>query len=62
MARGYIDYEILNEHRPDEKGIATISLSHIRLLPSNEHRPDEKGIATLIPKNFQFFSSERTQT
>ncbi len=36
-----------NEHRPDEKGIATQRQHANYVFPEeNEHRPDEKGIAT----------------
>ncbi len=38
---------MVNEHRPDEKGIATHLRLAVRLTKAeNEHRPDEKGIAT----------------
>ncbi len=37
-----------NEHRPDEKGIATCLFRQGSNGPRrNEHRPDEKGIATV---------------
>ena len=35
-----------NEHRPDEKGIATDGRHAVFGVIANEHRPDEKGIAT----------------
>ena len=35
-----------NEHRPDEKGIATRDRQDRQDKKKNEHRPDEKGIAT----------------
>ena len=38
---------LMNEHRPDEKGIATCGFPNFFYMDtSNEHRPDEKGIAT----------------
>ena len=40
----------MNEHRPDEKGIATTGPSDSLTSLWNEHRPDEKGIATFVKK------------
>ena len=51
-----------NEHRPDEKGIATHPSTSNPSLYMNEHRPDEKGIATSGQKKSPPEGGERTQT
>ena len=43
----YLSSAQVNEHRPDEKGIATAPGRYVYVCAcANEHRPDEKGIAT----------------
>ena len=52
-----------NEHRPDEKGIATIGKAvFAEHFLKNEHRPDEKGIATPSKGRRGENRDERTQT
>ena len=53
----------MNEHRPDEKGIATADQpAGLTNVVRNEHRPDEKGIATPSCLREVATSPERTQT
>ena len=52
----------LNEHRPDEKGIATRAVSPLQGASPNEHRPDEKGIATRNPTDPTLLCLLRTNT